>query len=107
MVVQGLAGGLRPHRPPGPPVSAQHWVEFLEHFQFVFAKRNKLGIGELQETMLKRQYATVKLSVICNLQSATKITACWFRPQIPDYRKGPVALSGTAVISNTDYSSVI
>ena len=25
MVVHGLAGGLRP---PGPPVSAQHWVDF-------------------------------------------------------------------------------
>ena len=49
MVVQGLAGGLRPPgpppgglRPPGPPVSAQHWVDFLEHFVF-FAKLNQLG----------------------------------------------------------------
>ena len=41
MVVQGLAGGLRP---PGPPVSAQHWVEFLEHFKVFFAKLNQLGI---------------------------------------------------------------
>ena len=37
MVVQGLAGwGAEPPpgglRTPGPPVSAQHWVEFLEHF---------------------------------------------------------------------------
>ena len=52
MVVQGLAGGLRPPdpppgglRPPGPPVSAQHWVDFLEHFYlFSFAKLNQLGI---------------------------------------------------------------
>ena len=35
MVVQGLAGGLRP---PGPPVSAQHWVELLEHFIYYFCK---------------------------------------------------------------------
>ena len=33
---RGLLGGSAPQtpRPPGPPVSAQHWVEFLEHFSF-------------------------------------------------------------------------
>ena len=32
-----LLCNIRRLRPPGPPVSAQHWVEFLEHFYPAFA----------------------------------------------------------------------
>ena len=64
MVVQGLAGGLRL---PGPPVSAQHWVEFLEHFYF-FWKTKSARIGSSSLPRQARKYrSAATLSVLADL----------------------------------------
>ena len=70
---RGLLGGSAP---PGPPVSAQHWVEFLKHF-LIFcktksARHGKFGGIEAAE-LLKR---------LCRLNSAicneSRLAARWF-----------------------------
>ena len=81
MVVQGLAGGLRPPdplpgglRPPGPPVSAQHWVDFLEHFYF-FCKTKSAGL--CRQTGLGVKHGWLVSIPVNFIERKSQHTAVW------------------------------
>ena len=56
MVVQGLARGLRP---PGPPVSAQHWFS-CDFLFFVFSKNGRPGRREAPQSISFDETSRIK-----------------------------------------------